>query len=131
MIICTTVGNAHVLTHQRASVTSDGAIEQTGLIPFDRAFDPSVRLIHSGAKQITSTHVVTESGDRIPYAHLVLATGSLWNGALALPDSRVQAMEHLRAFRKQLEGAKNVVVIGGGAVGIGTCNNTISSRDAK
>jgi NADPH-dependent 2,4-dienoyl-CoA reductase/sulfur reductase-like enzyme len=120
-----------LLIHQRAAVTSDGSIEQTGLIPFDRAFDPSVRLVHSSAKQITSTHVVTDSGDRIPYAHLVLATGSLWNGALALPDSRVQAMEHLRAFRKQLEGAKNVVVLGGGAVGIGACNNTISARGAK
>jgi DNA replication protein DnaC len=50
----------------------------------------------------------------------VLATGSLWNGALALPDSRKEALEQLDAFRKRLDAAKNVVILGGGAVGIGT-----------
>ncbi|ELU43290.1 pyridine nucleotide-disulfide oxidoreductase domain-containing protein [Rhizoctonia solani AG-1 IA] len=106
---------SHVL---RGSVTSQGSVAENSLIPFDRAFDPSVRLVHSGAKQITSTEVITESGERVTYSHLVLATGSLWNGALALPDSRDQALDHLNAFRRQLEAAENVVILGGGAVGI-------------
>ncbi|CAE6346400.1 unnamed protein product [Rhizoctonia solani] len=102
----------------RGSVTSEGSINEDSLIPVDRAFDPSVRLVRSAAKQITSTEVITESGEHIAYSHLVLATGSLWNGALALPDSREQALEHFKAFRKQLEAAKDVVIVGGGAVGI-------------
>ncbi|KAB5593020.1 Apoptosis-inducing factor 2 [Ceratobasidium theobromae] len=109
---------AHWPSLIRASVTSDGSIEEAGLIPFGRAFAPSVRLIHAGARQITSTEVITDSGEHIPYAHLVLATGSLWNGALALPESRLQAMEHLRTFRKQLQSSKDIVILGGGAVGI-------------
>ncbi|KAG8740579.1 hypothetical protein FRC11_000188, partial [Ceratobasidium sp. 423] len=102
----------------RGSVTSQGSFNENGLIPFDRAFDPSVRLVRSAAKQITSTEVITESEERIVYSHLVLATGSLWNSALALPDSRKQALEHFKSFREQLEAAKDVVIVGGGAVGI-------------
>ncbi|KAF8707872.1 Pyridine nucleotide-disulfide oxidoreductase, partial [Rhizoctonia solani] len=110
--------HAHWPALIRGSVTSQGSVAENSLIPFDRAFDPSVRLVHSGAKQITSTEVITESGERVTYSHLVLATGSLWNGALALPDSRDQALDHLNAFRRQLEAAENVVILGGGAVGI-------------
>ncbi|KAF8599296.1 FAD/NAD-P-binding domain-containing protein [Ceratobasidium sp. AG-I] len=102
----------------RASTTSEGSIEETGLIPTDRAFAPSVRVIHSAAKEINSKEVVTESGETVPYAQLVLATGSIWNGALALPDSRVNAIEHLRTFRNKLDAAQDVLIIGGGAVGI-------------
>ncbi|CEL58299.1 Apoptosis-inducing factor 2 OS=Taeniopygia guttata GN=AIFM2 PE=2 SV=1 [Rhizoctonia solani AG-1 IB] len=102
----------------RGSVTSQGSIAEDSLIPFDRAFDPSVRLVHSGAREINSTEVVTDSGEHIAYSYLVLATGSLWNGALALPDSRKEALEQLDAFRKRLDAAKNVVILGGGAVGI-------------
>ncbi|KDN34298.1 hypothetical protein RSAG8_12592, partial [Rhizoctonia solani AG-8 WAC10335] len=109
---------AHWPALVRGSVTSEGLIGENSLILFDRAFGPSVRLVHSVAQQITSTEVITESGERISYSHLVLATGSLWNGALALPDSRKQALEHFGAFRKQLEVAKDVVIVGGGAVGI-------------
>ncbi|KAJ1310822.1 hypothetical protein OPQ81_009341 [Rhizoctonia solani] len=102
----------------RGSVTAQGSVGEDSLIPFDRAFGPSVRLVHSAAKQITPTEVITESGERITYSHLVLATGSIWNGPLALPDSRKQALEHLNAFRKQLNAAKDIVIVGGGAVGI-------------
>ncbi|KAH7311186.1 FAD/NAD(P)-binding domain-containing protein [Rhizoctonia solani] len=102
----------------RGSVTSQGSVNENSLIPLDRAFDPSVRLVHSTTKQITSTEVITESGEQITYSHLVLATGSLWNSALALPDSRQQVLEHFKAFRKQLEVAKDVLIVGGGAVGI-------------
>ncbi|CAE6418862.1 unnamed protein product [Rhizoctonia solani] len=102
----------------RGSVTSEGSINENALIPFDRAFDPSVRLVRSAAQQITPTEVITEAGERIGYSHLVLATGSIWNSALALPDSRKEAIGLFAAFRKQLEAAKDVVIVGGGAVGI-------------
>ncbi|CAE6436463.1 unnamed protein product [Rhizoctonia solani] len=102
----------------RGSVTSEGSVAENSLIPFDRAFNHSVRLIHSEAKQITSTEVTTESGERITYSYLILATGSLWNGPLALPDSRKQALDQFNTFRKQLEAAKTVVILGGGAVGV-------------
>jgi NADH dehydrogenase FAD-containing subunit len=103
---------------QRASVTSEGSLEENGLIPFDRAFESSVRIVHANVTGITSSEVTTES-ESIPYEQLVLATGSIWNGALALPDSRSQAIEHIRSFRRTLEAAQNVLIVGGGAVGLG------------
>jgi NADPH-dependent 2,4-dienoyl-CoA reductase/sulfur reductase-like enzyme len=100
-------------------VTAEGSIEEAALVPVDRAFSSNVRVVHSGAKEINSDVVITESGESIHYEHLVLALGSSWNGALSLPNSRVSAIEHLRSFRKQLDAAKHVLVIGGGAVGLG------------
>ncbi|KAG8709681.1 hypothetical protein FRC09_000520 [Ceratobasidium sp. 395] len=102
----------------RPSVTAEGSIEERALVPLDRAFGPGVQFVHSAAKEIDSNVVITESGQSIPYEHLVLATGSSWNGSLNLPDSRADAIKHFRSFRKQLATADNVLIIGGGAVGI-------------
>ncbi|KAG8697585.1 hypothetical protein FRC09_007762 [Ceratobasidium sp. 395] len=108
---------AHWPSLIRASVTSTGSLEENGLVPYDRAFDSSVRFVHANVTGISATAVTTES-DSIPYEQLILATGSIWNGALALPDTRSAAIEHIRSFRKSLEAAQNVLIVGGGAVGL-------------
>ncbi|QRW05750.1 apoptosis-inducing factor A [Ceratobasidium sp. AG-Ba] len=108
---------AHWPSLIRASVTATGSLEENGLVPYDRAFDSSVRLVHANVTEITATTVVTET-QTIAYDQLVLATGSIWNGALALPDTRSQAIEHIRSFRSSLEAVQNVLVVGGGAVGV-------------
>ncbi|KAG8742128.1 hypothetical protein FRC10_001998 [Ceratobasidium sp. 414] len=102
----------------RPAVTAEGLIEERALVPLDRAFGPGVRVVHSAAKDINSNVVITESGESIPYEHLVLATGSSWNSALDLPNSNVDAVEHFRSFRKRLAAAEHVLIIGGGSVGI-------------
>ncbi|KAG9104673.1 hypothetical protein FRC06_000059 [Ceratobasidium sp. 370] len=102
----------------RPAVTAEGLIEERALVPLDRAFGSDVRVVRSAAKEINSKVVVTVSGESIPYEHLVLATGSLWNSALDLPNSRTDAIEHFRSFRKRLAAAEHVLIIGGGAVGI-------------
>lgn len=112
---------AHWPSLIRASVTSEGSLEENGLIPFDRAFDASVRVVHSAITDITATEVSTMTevkSESVPYDQLILATGSIWNGALALPDTRSEAIEHIRAFRRNLESAQHVLIIGGGAVGL-------------
>ncbi|KAG8766947.1 hypothetical protein FRC12_006557 [Ceratobasidium sp. 428] len=102
----------------RAAVTDEGAIDEGALVPNDRAFDSSVRIVRSGAKEINKLEVITESGESIPYEHLVLATGTIWTGALDLPDSRKEAVEHLRSFKQELKAAQNVLIVGGGSVGL-------------
>ncbi|CAE6430974.1 hypothetical protein ACGC1H_001269 [Rhizoctonia solani] len=102
----------------RASVTDVGSIDERGLVPNDRAFDSTVKVIRSDVKQITHTEVITESGQVIPYEHLVLATGSIWNGPLALPDKRDKAVQHFKSFQKQLAAAEHVLIVGGGSVGL-------------
>ncbi|KAF8761250.1 Pyridine nucleotide-disulfide oxidoreductase [Rhizoctonia solani] len=108
---------AHWPSLIRASVTNEGSFDERGLIPYDRAFGPLVNIVHSNVREITSAAVVTDGGS-IPFEHLILATGSIWNGSLALPPARVDAIEYLRAFRTKLEAAQNIVIVGGGAVGV-------------
>ncbi|CAE6440135.1 unnamed protein product [Rhizoctonia solani] len=102
----------------RAAVTDDGSMDERGLVPNDRAFDSSVKVVRSSVKLITPTEVITESDELIPYEHLVLATGSLWTGPLALPDSRQKAIEYFRSFKKQLAAAQHILIVGGGSVGL-------------
>jgi NADPH-dependent 2,4-dienoyl-CoA reductase/sulfur reductase-like enzyme len=100
-------------------VTDEGSFDKKSLVPIDRAFDSSVRAIRSSAREINEHEVITESGESIPYEHLVLGLGSLWSGPLALPDSRKEAIEHLRLFKQELKAAQHILVVGGGAVGLG------------
>ncbi|CAE6389287.1 unnamed protein product, partial [Rhizoctonia solani] len=109
---------AHWPSLLRASVTDEGCIDERGLVPNDRAFDSNVKIVRSSANQITPTEVITDSGDTIPYEHLVLATGSIWSGPLALPEERVKAVAHFRSFKKQLATAEHILIVGGGAVGL-------------
>ncbi|KAJ1310833.1 hypothetical protein OPQ81_009351 [Rhizoctonia solani] len=102
----------------RATVTDDGSIDERGLVPNDRVFDHTVKLVRSNVKQITPTEVITEVGETIAYEHLVFATGSIWTGPLALPDSREQAIQHFRSFKKQLAAAEHILIVGGGSVGL-------------
>ncbi|KAH7311187.1 FAD/NAD(P)-binding domain-containing protein [Rhizoctonia solani] len=102
----------------RAAVTEDGSIDERGLVPNDRALDSTVKVVRSSVKHITPTEIITESDELIPYQHLVLATGSLWSGPLALPDSRQKAIQHFRSFKKQLAAAEHILIVGGGAVGL-------------
>ncbi|KAF8741528.1 Pyridine nucleotide-disulfide oxidoreductase, partial [Rhizoctonia solani] len=109
---------AHWPSLLRASITDEGSIDERGLVPNDRAFDSAVKVVRSGAKQITPTEVITESGETIPYEHLVFATGSTWSGPLALPDERENAIAHFRSFKKQLAAVDYILIVGGGAVGL-------------
>ncbi|CUA73635.1 Apoptosis-inducing factor homolog B [Dictyostelium discoideum] [Rhizoctonia solani] len=108
---------AHWPSLIRASVTDEGSFALKGLIPYAKAFDPLVNVVRSEVKEITATAVITETGS-IPYEHLILATGSIWSGALSLPPARVDALEHLRAFRTKLQAARSILIVGGGAVGV-------------
>ncbi|KAG8732947.1 hypothetical protein FRC11_009824 [Ceratobasidium sp. 423] len=102
----------------RAAVTDDGSIDERGLVPNDRVFDSGTKVIRSSVKQLTPTEVITESGEVVPYEHLVLATGSIWAGPLALPDSRDEAIQHFKSFKKQLAAAEHILIVGGGAIGL-------------
>ncbi|HYZ64221.1 MAG TPA: FAD-dependent oxidoreductase [Acetobacteraceae bacterium] len=67
--------------------------------------------------------VVLESGERLDYDHLVLATGA-HNRPLPVPGSGLEGVLQLRslqdadAIRRQLEGARRAVVVGGGFIGL-------------
>ncbi|KAF8669000.1 Pyridine nucleotide-disulfide oxidoreductase, partial [Rhizoctonia solani] len=102
----------------RAAVTDEGDLHERALILNSHAFDSTVQTIRSGVKQITDTDVIIESGEAIPYEHLVLAMGSNWTGPLNLPSSKEKAIEHFESFKSELSTADNTLIVGGGSVGI-------------
>ena len=67
--------------------------------------------------------VVLTSGERLPYDHLVLATGA-HNRALPVPGSELDGVFQLRslaeaeALRRRLDGARQAVVVGAGFIGL-------------
>ncbi|TRM61616.1 hypothetical protein BD626DRAFT_584561 [Schizophyllum amplum] len=62
--------------------------------------------------------VVLESGERVAYDALVLATGSVWPEQLQFPDDATRVPDHLAHWREKIAAAKSVTLVGGGSVGI-------------
>lgn len=106
-----------------------GQLEDTALIPYDRALTRASlsSIYRARALCITSTEVITDQ-EPVPYEYLVLATGSTWEGPLDLPVAKVDASEAVLAQRAQYRAAKSVLIVGGGAVGIGTLRLTLIDR---
>jgi len=110
----------------RMVVTDQGHLEDSALIPLDKNFvGGNGTLLTGTATQIVPAkdgssggEVVLASGEKVPYAVLVLATGSAYEGPLALPDSKPEVVQWTEEWRKTFENAKHVVLVGGGAVGI-------------
>ncbi|ORY86173.1 hypothetical protein BCR37DRAFT_207148 [Protomyces lactucae-debilis] len=92
-------------------------------IPFNKLFTSPhcrgrMRLIHGTVSSIEQSHVVLESGETVAFKQLVLATGCTWQHELDVPETRSEALAFLAAQQARIQKAPEVVVIGGGAVGI-------------
>lgn len=109
----------HLPAALRMTVSTLGQLEDTALIPYDRALTRASlsSIYRARALCITSTEVTTDQ-QPVPYEYLVLATGSTWEGPLDLPQAKEDACQAVLAQRAQYRLAKSVLIIGGGAVGI-------------
>jgi apoptosis-inducing factor 2 len=111
----------YLIACARMVVTSQGSLEDSALIPFDRLHNEgnAGNVIQGKVARILDGVVEFENGKSISYDHLVVATGCRWDGPLAFPDTDSELREHLRVWRAKFASAKRVVIAGGGAVGIG------------
>lgn len=108
-------------------------------IPYDRLSKNQTlhKIITKKVADVKSKSVVLEDGTEIPFAYCVFATGKRWFAsnecALVLclsvlradvlsvnsiPDFRAEAIEAMKVYRDRVAAAFNIVVIGGGAVGV-------------
>ena len=69
-----------------------------------------------------SGYVVLEDGEKVLYDALILATGSKHSGPVDFPDDPAQCSAHVERWRKAFREAKDVMLIGGGGVAIGSCS---------
>ncbi|PPR02371.1 hypothetical protein CVT24_011712 [Panaeolus cyanescens] len=66
----------------------------------------------------TGGHVTLEDGQKIDWSFLVLTPGGKWQGPVNLPDAKKDNSAFINSWRAKFEKANDVVIIGGGAVGI-------------
>jgi apoptosis-inducing factor 2 len=63
--------------------------------------------------------VILDTGDEVLYDVVVVATGSSWEGLVDFPNDERLYKEFIEEWRNKFENANDVVIVGGGAVGIG------------
>jgi len=109
------------------AVSSEGELEKSALLPYDKLFvKPNIGTVKVGTVTGVEKNaggaggdVVLADGEKVHYDVLVLTPGSKWTGVSAHPTDKTEALEFVNAWRKRFQDAKSVVIVGGGAVGIG------------
>lgn len=120
----------HLPGSLRMLASSRGSLEKKVIIPYDRLFSNGKGVFINGRVSAIEPNsqyggkVILSTGTNVPYDALVLATGSVWEGALDMPQSRKDAEANIRHWRKAAADAKSVAIIGGGAVGCGKLVST-------
>lgn len=123
----------HLIATIRMVVASDGKLEDRIAIPLDRIFvNNNGRLVVGTIVSISDEgekggHVTLASGETVDYSILVLATGSTWEGPLALPNGKTEFDEWVNTWRAKFEKAEDILLVGGGAVGVGTSHSSHSN----
>ncbi|KAL0581579.1 hypothetical protein V5O48_000509 [Marasmius crinis-equi] len=104
-------------------ITSDkNDLKENVLVPFDRLFiNDNGRFVQGEVVGIDANarELQLKSGETLGYDILVLGTGSKWDGPLAFPKEAAEVDTFIAHRRREFEEAKNILLIGGGAVGIG------------
>ena len=120
----------HRLAVIRAVITDEGSYEDQGWIPLGEKFNSGNRKLVIGSvtgiveKDDGSGHgyVTLDNGEKIPYTYLVLATGSAWEGHIGHPADKPGMKTWVNIWRKRFDAVKSVVIVGGGAIGVGASN---------
>lgn len=116
----------------RMLVSAADGLEHTALVKFDKLFKNSphahfiqarVTAIHKGEKLGGS--VILDNGEKLPFVALVLATGSLWGGPFAFPDTREETDTWIAARREEFKNAKSIAIVGAGAGGLGSISPSV------
>ena len=94
-------------------------------MPYDRLFQNTTGVLKIGSvtsieeKAGNGGNIILSDGETISYDVLVLATGSTWDGLVAFPEEEKDYFEHVHLWRNKFKIAQDIVIMGGGAVGIG------------
>ncbi|KDR73138.1 hypothetical protein GALMADRAFT_125165 [Galerina marginata CBS 339.88] len=113
----------HLIAGLRMVVTSEGGLEDRILMPLDKKFDADhKKLIVAEVTSITDDgakdqHVTLDNGETVPFFILVLGPGSLWEGPLAFSNTKAEILESVQSWREKFKNAKDIVLVGGGAIG--------------
>lgn len=102
-------------------------LEENALVPYDTLFIGGKGTVKIGKVveiekgQGQGGVLKLEDGETVPFAYLVVATGSKWEGPLKeLNVSNTEVFKaSLKSWRETFAKANDIVIVGAGAVGLG------------
>jgi NADH dehydrogenase FAD-containing subunit len=107
----------------RLTVSDQHDLGNQPFIPYDNIFKKNGTFMLGTAVAIkklgTGGEVVLQDETKVAFDVLVLATGNHWEGALDFPETTEKIDKWLQLHRKRVADAKEIVLVGGGAVGSG------------
>ena len=110
----------HKVGNLRASTNAQFA--PLVLIPYDRVLKDGVVLQAEVTSLSEASVQIMGAGERaisLPFDYLVIATGAAWSfPASPIANDAREAIKELESCGKDLERAKKVLIVGGGAVGV-------------
>lgn len=113
----------------RATVNPEVGKEATVLLK--TLFGDKINHVHGRVQTVHHDRVELTSGDTVPFDMLVLATGSAYKHGFAKASGRDVTLEQRRQEYVQqsatLKAAKNVLIVGGGPVGVEMAGEVISA----
>ncbi|KAL5535691.1 hypothetical protein ACEPAF_3785 [Sanghuangporus sanghuang] len=118
--------HVHLPAAIRMLVTSDDSLESSALIPYDQLFVNNFGTTKFGKvvsieknSNGTGGNVVLESAEKVPFRYLVVATGSIWEGPLAVvAEQKKELVSSVQNWREAFKKSKAVVIGGAGSVGL-------------
>ncbi|KAG6847570.1 hypothetical protein H0H93_007320 [Arthromyces matolae] len=107
----------------RLAVTQDEALKNDIFLPYDKVFvNGNGKFVQGKVASFTHSKeggiVTLESGEKIDYHILLLSQGATWNGPPAFPSTEDGVKDHLNNFHSKVSKAQDIVLVGGGAVGM-------------
>ncbi|KAG8892455.1 hypothetical protein FRC00_012040, partial [Tulasnella sp. 408] len=110
----------HYIALLRVVITDDGGLAEKAINPLDRVFEAGRpgEVVVGEATRVEDGVVHLEDGRQLPYDYLVLATGTTWSGPLTFPKNVEDKDKWIADWREKFRKANDIVILGGGAVGI-------------
>ncbi|KAF5340263.1 hypothetical protein D9611_007913 [Ephemerocybe angulata] len=87
--------------------------------------------VGSANVSVAGGDVILDTGERVPYDVIILATGSIWEGIVAFPNKPGEYVEHVESWRRKIRAAQKIVIVGGGPVGIETAGEIKDTYPSK
>lgn len=142
VLVTATPYYTHLPACIRMVVTSAGSLEDSAFVPYDALVPKSLKVVvgklikieedtpeqrdpqeaaGSGKMPVGSAGRLLLEGteETVRYDALILATGCQWEGPLDLPGSKEGVKRWVEEWREKFAKAEDIVIVGGGATGLG------------
>ncbi|KIO28783.1 hypothetical protein M407DRAFT_242857 [Tulasnella calospora MUT 4182] len=111
--------HVHYVAMLRVLITDEGGLASKALNPLDKVFEAGKpgEIVYGEVLSVEDGAVNLDDGKKLPYDYLVIASGTSWEGPLAIPKTVEENDKWIAEWREKFVKANDIVILGGGAVG--------------